>query len=85
MTTAVSNNTYAQAGSEGKLKKFSEDKFSSIHRLSPKRQMDGLRTFPFFSFFTKEQRLCFQECETMASWEVLEETSTLTTILKIVS
>lgn len=60
MTTAVSNNTYAQAGLEGKLKKFSEDKFSSIHRLSPKRQMDGLRTFPFFSFLPKSRDCVFR-------------------------
>lgn len=60
MAKAVSNNTYAQAGLEEELKKFWEDKFSSIHRLSPKSQMDGLRTFPFSSFLPKIRGYVFR-------------------------
>lgn len=56
MTTTVSNNTYAQAGLEEELKVW-EDKFSSIHRLSPKSQMGGLRTFPFFSFLPRAETM----------------------------
>lgn len=60
MTTTVSNDTYAQAGLEEELKKIWEDKFSLIHRLSPKSQMDGLTTFPFFSFLPKSRDYVFR-------------------------
>lgn len=81
MTTTVSNNTYAQAGLEEELKR----QVLIQSQAFTQKSNGWTENISFLFLFTKDQRQGFQECGTMASWEVLEEASTLTTILKIAS